>query len=162
MNHDPWRKARAPNACTDDRAIVLRVQPHGRMDSRMGHALYDRALGFLSDACGEILSHQLSADGCSVYVLFAKAQAAERALSLDLRPVVSYLPPEERPVLSVGREKPDPRALVATSSTIVLKNLDYHVTADMLLRFLQSLPGVRARPIETELSIERDGRRVKN
>ena len=144
-----WLKARPLGVCTDSRAVKVAVE-----GAEFSESLYLAVIDALRRHAGDLLSHSLSLDMRAIYIMFVAPESAESALYCDLSYLVASHP-TERPTFRLTREKADPRNIVPQSPVIVLKNLDYRVTAMSLLEFAQSLP-IAARPVESELHLEAD------
>ena len=98
---------------------------------------------------GPVLTHSVASDATAVYILFEAPMTALVALSMaHTLPALLSLPAGS---LVVERHKADPRTVVATSATIVLKNLAYDLTVDRLREFLNTLP---VKPLSVDLHLD--------
>ena len=106
----------------------------------------------LAASCGQVLAHNLSSDGAELFVTFLTPEAADAAVSMSEAPAaLSLLGP--LPSLRIERRKADPKSLLASSSTIVLKNLAYDIRTDALREFLSQFAGVPP-PVNVDLHFE--------
>ena len=123
------------------RQVAVRFLPGGHSSGGtapfpIDAAAVDELLTNLSSMAGPFLSSNITKDRSTLYVVFESDSSVDAALRLGAE-LVGVVPAGT--VVSVTREKADPRDLVANSQSIVLKNLAYDISSAGLMSHLCSL-----------------------